>query len=119
MAYLSEARELGDRLVVGINSDLSTTTIKGPKRPINNQDSRLSVIAAMGCVDAVILFDELTPLELIKEISPDILVKGSDYKVNDIVGSTHVLSTGGEVKVIEFIKGYSSTNIINKIIENG
>lgn len=117
--YLNEASKLGDKLVVGINSDTSTSQIKGKHRPINNEESRMSIIASMGFVDAVILFNETTPLSLIQKITPHVLVKGGDYKIENIVGADHTLNSGGIVKVLHFIDGYSSTNIINKIRTNG
>jgi len=119
ISYLSEASQLGSKFIIGINSDKSTSSIKGPSRPLNDEQSRTAVIAAFGFVDAVFLFDELTPKNIIEKLSPDVLVKGGDYNVNDIVGAEHVLSLGGEVKVLPFIDGYSSTNIINKIKKNG
>jgi len=113
--YLEQAAQLGDHLILGLNSDDSTTRLKGPKRPINTQDSRAFVIAAMGCVDAVVIFDEDTPAELIRLLSPDFLVKGGDYDPDKIVGAGHVRASGGKVVVLQFLEGYSTTSIEEKI----
>ncbi|MCD6066071.1 MAG: D-heptose-phosphate adenylyltransferase [Bacteroidetes bacterium] len=114
--YLSKARDLGDFLVVGLNTDSSVKRLnKGPERPINNEQARATVLGALECVNAVIFFDEDTPYELIKALQPDVLVKGSDYKPEDIMGSDIVKAKGGEVKTIELSQGFSTTNIIKKI----
>lgn len=113
--YLSKAADLGHRLVIGLNSDLSTSTLKGPSRPITNESSRARLLASLFFVDAVILFDEETPLELITAVKPDVLVKGADYTIDKIVGADVVLANGGEVKTIEYINGYSTTAIEQKI----
>lgn len=113
--YLSKAADLGDRLVIGLNSDASTSALKGPGRPITDEKSRSILLAALSFVDAVILFDESTPLELIRWVRPDILVKGADYSIDQIVGSDLVLKSGGEVKTIEFLPGYSTSLIEQKI----
>jgi rfaE bifunctional protein nucleotidyltransferase chain/domain len=113
--YLYEARGLGDYLVVAVNSDSSVKTIKGPERPINNQAERAEMLAALGCVDRVIIFDEETPLKVIEDLMPDMLVKGGDWKVEDIVGSDVVTASGGEVRSIPFVSGFSTTGIIKKI----
>lgn len=115
--YLSKARDLGHFLVVGLNTDASVKRLnKGPERPINNEHARATVLGALECVDAIILFDEDTPYELIKFIQPDILVKGSDYAVDKIVGYDVVMAKGGEVKTIQLSEGFSTTNIIKKIV---
>jgi rfaE bifunctional protein nucleotidyltransferase chain/domain len=115
--YLSKARDLGDFLVVGLNTDASVKRLnKGPERPINNEVARATVLGALECVDAIILFDEDTPYELIKSIQPDVLVKGSDYAVEKIVGYDVVMAKGGEVKTILLSNGFSTTNIIKKIV---
>lgn len=116
--YLKRSAQLGDKLVVGLNSDASVKAIKGESRPIQDEISRLSILAALECVDAVILFDEETPLELIKLVKPHVLVKGADYELNQIVGAKEVQEYGGEVKTITFLEGYSTSNLINKI-KNG
>ncbi|MEO3407494.1 D-glycero-beta-D-manno-heptose 1-phosphate adenylyltransferase [Mucilaginibacter sp. CAU 1740] len=115
LSYLAKSAELGHKLVVGVNADSSVKRIKGDDRPINHQNSRVALLAALLFIDAVILFDEDTPLNLIKELMPDILVKGADYAIENIVGGKEVIANGGEVKTINFIEGYSSTNIIKKI----
>lgn len=113
--YLEKARHLGDRLIVGLNTDDSVRTLKGKDRPINDEISRARVLAALTFVDAVVLFSEDTPYELIKELTPDILVKGSDYLAENIVGADIVISNGGKVETIEFVSGFSTSNIISKI----
>jgi len=113
--YLAKAADEGDYLVIGVNTDASTSRLKGPHRPINNQEQRAVILAALGFVSAVVLFDEPTPYELIKAIEPDVLVKGSDYKVEEIVGHDIVLAKKGIVKTIDFLPGYSTTLIEEKI----
>ena len=113
--YLSKAADLGDKLIIGMNSDASTSSLKGPGRPITDETSRSTLLAALSFVDAVILFDEPTPLELIKWVQPDVLVKGADYTIDQIVGADLVLNAGGEVKTIEFLQGYSTSLIEKKI----
>jgi len=115
ITYLSKAAELGDKLVIGLNSDSSVKRIKGDDRPVNDQNSRAALLAALFFVDAVVLFDEDTPRNLITTLLPDILVKGADYEIENIVGAKEVLANGGEVKTITFVEGYSSTSIIQKI----
>jgi rfaE bifunctional protein nucleotidyltransferase chain/domain len=114
--YLSEAKSLGDVLIVGLNSDKSVKSIKGDKRPIVPEENRAFVLAGLKPVDFVVLFGEDTPYNLIKAIVPDVLVKGADWSVDKIVGSDIVLASGGEVKNIKFIENNSSTNIIEEII---
>ncbi|MCK9302507.1 MAG: D-glycero-beta-D-manno-heptose 1-phosphate adenylyltransferase [Bacteroidales bacterium] len=113
--YLYKARLLGDILVVGLNSDASVKRLKGDGRPINDQLSRASVLAAMSFVDYVIIFDENTPLNLIKALKPNVLVKGGDYIADNIVGADFVKSYGGIIEIIPFLEGYSTSSIINKI----
>jgi D-beta-D-heptose 7-phosphate kinase/D-beta-D-heptose 1-phosphate adenosyltransferase len=113
--YLSEAKSLGDILVIGINSDKSVKELKGPSRPINSLSDRALILSELRYVDYVISFEEQTPLELIKIIMPDILVKGGDYTVETVVGSSEVIHSGGQVKLLQFHEGYSSTNYIDKI----
>ncbi|MBC8053083.1 MAG: D-glycero-beta-D-manno-heptose 1-phosphate adenylyltransferase [Sphingobacteriaceae bacterium] len=117
--YLAKAADLGHKLIIGLNSDASTSSIKGPNRPITNQTSRAHLLAALFFVDAIVLFDETTPYELIKLIKPDVLVKGADYTIDKIVGADIVLSNGGEVKTIEYIDGYSTSAIEQKIRNSG
>jgi len=115
IAYLSEAADLGDKLIVALNSDSSVQCIKGPARPINNEHTRASLLASMFFIDAVVLFSEDTPLEVIKTVLPAVLVKGGDYKAEDIVGAAETIANGGTVEVLNFLPGYSSTAIIEKI----
>ncbi|MBK0382208.1 D-glycero-beta-D-manno-heptose 1-phosphate adenylyltransferase [Pedobacter sp. SD-b] len=115
--YLSKAADLGTKLIVGLNSDASTKNLKGPTRPICNQKSRAGLLAALFFVDAVILFDEQTPINLISRILPDVLVKGADYNIDQIVGAKEVLANGGEVKTISFLEGYSTSSIEQKILK--
>ncbi len=114
--YLKKAKELGDILVVGLNSDESIRRIKGAQRPINSQEDRKAVLEELKSVDHVVIFDEDTPLNLIIAISPDILVKGADWEIKNIVGADYVISQGGKVRTISFIDGLSTTNIIEKIL---
>lgn len=112
--YLSKARNLGDVLVVGLNSDESVRRLKGPQRPINGVDARSKVLASLYFVDYVIVFEEDTPLNLIKSVRPDILVKGGDYTRDTVVGADFVESYGGKVVILPLLKGYSTTSILNK-----
>ncbi len=113
--YLSRASSLGDRMIIGLNTDKSVGDLKGPNRPVQDERSRAEILASMFFVDAVVLFDEETPFELINFLKPDILVKGSDYSIDKIVGADVVMANGGRVETMDFIDGYSTTNIINKI----
>jgi D-glycero-beta-D-manno-heptose 1-phosphate adenylyltransferase len=113
--YLSEARALGDLLVVGLNSDSSVSGLKGPGRPVVPEDQRREVLSALRSVDSVCIFEEETPLELIKALKPEVLVKGGDWPVEKIVGSDVVLSIGGIVRSLSFHQGHSSSGLIQKI----
>lgn len=113
--YLAQARNLADILVVGLNSDASVKRLKGDNRPINSELQRAFLLASFFFVDYVTVFDEDTPKQLIEIVKPDILVKGGDYKLDDIVGADFVLANGGKVSTIPFVEGFSTTNIINKI----
>jgi D-glycero-beta-D-manno-heptose 1-phosphate adenylyltransferase len=113
--YLEKSRQLGDKLVLGLNTDASISRIKGPNRPLQDEMSRARVMASLLFVDAVVLFDNDTPLELIKIVQPDILVKGDDYTIENIIGQDVVIANGGEVKTVPLVKGYSTTNIVKKI----
>jgi len=115
ISYLSKAAELGDKLIIGLNSDTSVKRIKGESRPVNGQDSRGALLASFFFVDAVVVFEEDTPLNLITTLMPDVLIKGADYVIENIVGAKEVIANGGEVKTITFVEGYSSTSIIKKI----
>jgi rfaE bifunctional protein nucleotidyltransferase chain/domain len=112
---LSQAASFTDILIVGINSDESVKRLKGNERPVNNQQSRALILASMIMVDAVVIFEEDTPLELIKKIQPDVLVKGGDYTSETIVGSKEVIAAGGSVEIIPLEPGFSTTGIIEKL----
>ena len=113
--YLQEARALGDALVVAINSDRSVRTIKGPERPVNSESERAEVLLALACVDAVVIFDEDTPHEVISHIQPDVLVKGADWGPGEIVGRDVVEARGGRVVRIALAPGFSTTDLIGKV----
>lgn len=113
--YLEKARNLGDRLVLGLNTDSSVSRFKGPDRPIQDEKSRARVISSLQFVDLVVLFNEDTPKELISALVPDVLVKGSDYLAENIVGADVVKKAGGEVRTIDFVTGYSTSKVIEKI----
>ena len=113
--YLNEARSLGDKLIVGLNSDESVKRLKGSERPINNEVDRKFLLENLVSVDEVIIFNDDTPLNLIKKIMPDILVKGGDWQVEQIVGHKEVIANGGEVKSLKFKEGYSTTSVLEKI----
>lgn len=113
--YLARAAEFGDIMIVGLNSDDSVKRLKGNGRPLQDQESRAIILSSLKMVNFVILFDEDTPFNLIKHIKPDFLVKGSDYKEKEVVGADIVKSNGGEVILIDFLDGYSTTSIINKL----
>ena len=113
--YLSNAKKLGDFLIVGLNSDESVKILKGQNRPINQFEDRAMLLSALRSVDLVIIFEEQTPENLINKIVPDVLVKGGDYDIEDIAGYHTVIKNGGKVRTLDFYKGYSSTNYIKKI----
>jgi rfaE bifunctional protein nucleotidyltransferase chain/domain len=113
--YLAKAADLGDVLVLGLNTDESVSRLKGPHRPIQDEQSRMLIMASLSFVDAVVLFNEPTPLKLIELVQPDVLVKGSDYNIEQIVGYNVVKAKGGEVKTIDFLAGYSTSAIEKKI----
>lgn len=113
--YLKEAKKQGDILIVGLNTDASVKRLKGPERPIQIEQDRAEILAALECVDFVTLFDEDTPLNLIKELKPQVLVKGGDWKPEQIVGSDLVLASGGRVLSLNFVEGRSTTSLIKKI----
>lgn len=115
VTYLAQARDLGDCLVVGLNSDASVKRLKGENRPINNENDRALLLAALSFVDYIIIFEEDTPQNLIEQVKPDILVKGGDYQIDNIVGADFVLKNGGQVLTIPFVDGYSSTKIIQAL----
>lgn len=113
--YLSQARALGDLLVVGLNKDSSVKKLKGPERPVTREKDRAEVLGALAAVDCVVLFGDPTPLRLIKAIRPDVLVKGGDWKKEHIVGAGFVEALGGQVRSLPFVKGFSTTGLIGKI----
>jgi rfaE bifunctional protein nucleotidyltransferase chain/domain len=113
--YLEKASQLGDRMIIGINSDASVRRLKGNSRPLQAEDARSRLLAALAFVDAVVLFEEDTPLALITALQPDVLVKGDDYTVENIVGADVVLQKGGRVETISLVEGCSTTALVNKI----
>ena len=113
--YLEKARHLGDRLILGRNTDAAVNCIKGPLRPVVKEYARARLMAALEFVDAVTLFGEPTPLELIEAVQPDVLVKGNDYTIATIVGADFVLARGGRVETVELVPGYSTTKLIERI----
>lgn len=116
LQYLSEAAQLGGHLIVGLNSDASVQALKGAHRPIKDFNSRVALMASLSMVDLVVVFEELTPLNLIQTLSPDILVKGGDWKPEQIVGSDWVLARGGAVHSLPYLEGFSTTNIEQRIL---
>ena len=112
---LAHTADLGNRLIIGLNSDQSIQALKGEKRPIENEDSRAILLAALSFVDAIVLFSEETPLNLISTLKPDVLAKGGDYEIETIVGHKIVQNNGGQVILVPFVDGFSSTTIIDKI----
>ncbi len=115
VTYLAEARKLGDLLVIGVNADASVKRLKGPERPINNEKDRCFVLSQLKSVDFTEIFTEDTPLNLILEVKPKVLVKGGDWKIDQIVGGKEVQSMGGQVFSLNFVDGYSTTSLIEKI----
>ena len=113
--YLTEAKKLGDILIIGLNSDDSVRRLKGKSRPVNNQTDRAAILSALKSVDFVTVFDEDTPFKLIRLLKPDILVKGGDYRAEDIVGYDVVLKNGGKVVVVPFVEGHSTSNVISRL----
>ena len=113
--YLSKAAAFGDVMVIGLNTDASVRRLKGPSRPVNDEKARAFVLAGLECVTAVVLFDEDTPYNLIKTVQPDVLVKGSDYKPENIVGYDVVMAKGGKVVTVDLVEGFSTTKTIEKM----
>ncbi|HET9136081.1 MAG TPA: D-glycero-beta-D-manno-heptose 1-phosphate adenylyltransferase [Candidatus Kapabacteria bacterium] len=113
--YLLEARNLGDALIIGVNADASVKRLKGDSRPIQNEEDRAYILSCLKACDAAVIFDEDTPLELVTAIIPDVLVKGGDYEITNIVGRDVVESNGGVVKTIPIVEGRSTTNIVQKM----
>ncbi len=116
LQYLAQAKGLGTKLIIGLNSDASTKRLKGEHRPINDEKSRALMLASLVFVDAIIVFEEDTPLELIQQIEPNVLVKGGDYAIEQIVGASFVQAKGGFVTTLSFLEGYSTTSIESKIL---
>lgn len=114
VTYLEEASKLGDVLIVGVNSDDSIRRLKGPARPLQPQEARTRILAALEFVEGVVVFEEDTPLRLIEKIAPDVLVKGGDYTIDRVVGADFVRSRGGEVVILPFVEGYSTTGLIQR-----
>lgn len=118
--YLCHARDLGDKLVLGLNTDASVRRQgKSPERPINDEQTRATILAGLECIDAIVLFDEDTPYELIRFVQPDVLVKGNDYKAEEIVGYDVVTAKGGSVITIPLVQGFSTTKLIEKLSHTG
>jgi rfaE bifunctional protein nucleotidyltransferase chain/domain len=115
--YLYAARELGDFLIVAVNSDTSVRAIKGEGRPVQPQEVRTEMLAALGCVDGVVVFDEEDPLKIIQYLMPDVLVKGGDWPEDQIIGADVVKGAGGEVKSLPFVESFSTTDLINRLKE--
>ena len=115
---LREAKNLGDRLLIGLNSNQSVQNLKGPVRPFNPEDTRATVLESLSLVDGVTIFQEDTPYELVKEIIPHVLVKGGDYSIENVVGANTVRESGGKVVLIPFLEGYSTSDLIARIREN-
>ncbi len=116
VTYLEAAAALGDRLVVGLNSDDSTRRLKGSRRPVVSQEHRVHLLQALSCVDYVALFDEDTPLEFISALLPDLLVKGADYSLEEIVGGVEVVAAGGRVETIDLVAGLSTSGLVDRIL---
>jgi rfaE bifunctional protein nucleotidyltransferase chain/domain len=119
ITYMAKAANLGDKLIVGLNSDSSVRRLKGEGRPVNDQANRAALLAALFFVDGIVVFEEDTPLNIITNLMPNILVKGADYNLENIVGAKEVLANGGEVLTIDLVEGYSSTSIIQRIKNQG
>ncbi len=115
VAYLTEARSLGDRLIVGLNADASVRRLKGPGRPLIGQEGRAAVLGALRCVDAVVLFGEDTPRDLILRVRPHVLVKGGDYRAEDVVGATDLPAWGGTLRILPYLPGHSTSEIMDRL----
>ena len=115
ITLLSQAASYADKLIIGVNSDASVKRLKGDSRPINNQHSRALILASLIMVDAVVIFDEDTPLELINQVEPEVLIKGGDYSLETIVGAKETIARGGTVEIIPIVEGFSTTGLIEKV----
>ena len=113
--YLSKAADLGNKLIIGVNTDASVSKLKGNHRPIKDELNRSTILAAFSFVDLVVLFDDDTPIHLINQLKPNVLVKGADYKIDDIVGAKEVIKNGGKVELIPFVEGHSTSSLEAKI----
>ncbi len=118
VSYLESIKKENNILVIGLNSDRSVKGIKGKARPIIHQEGRAKLLAGLGCVDYVVMFDEDTPQKLIEYLLPDVLIKGADWKGKEVAGADAVCKNGGKVRFVKYIDGFSTTNIINKILKN-
>jgi len=118
IASLIEASQYGDYLIIGLNNDASVKSLKGKDRPVNNEIDRATVLAALSMVDAIVIFEEETPLDLIKLIKPHVLVKGGDYKIEEIAGAKEVIESGGQVIINPILPGYSTTSTIEKMLQS-
>jgi D-beta-D-heptose 7-phosphate kinase/D-beta-D-heptose 1-phosphate adenosyltransferase len=118
VTLLEDCHKFGTKLVLGLNTDASVQRLKGPTRPVVGENERARVMAALAAVDAVVLFDEETPLELIRAVRPDVLVKGGDYSVDTVVGHEDVIAAGGRVEIVPTVQGFSTTNIIKKLVSS-
>jgi D-beta-D-heptose 7-phosphate kinase/D-beta-D-heptose 1-phosphate adenosyltransferase len=118
ITLLEDCRRFGSKLVLGLNADASVCRLKGPTRPIVGERERARVMAALASVDAVVLFEEDTPLEIIRELRPNVLVKGGDYTIETVIGHEEVIAAGGRVEIVPTVEGFSTTNIVNKLTEN-
>lgn len=117
--YLAQAANLGDRFIIGLNSDRSVSRLKGPHRPLQDEVSRALILGALGFIDAICIFEEETPARLVSKLLPDMLVKGGDYRIGQIVGADTVMQHGGSVAILPFLPGYSTTRIEQRIKEQG
>jgi D-beta-D-heptose 7-phosphate kinase/D-beta-D-heptose 1-phosphate adenosyltransferase len=115
VTLLEECHRLGSKLVLGLNADASVCRLKGPTRPVVGENERARVMAALAAVDAVVVFEEDTPLELIRAVKPDVLVKGGDYSVDTVVGHEEVIAAGGRVEIVPTVEGFSTTNLVKKL----
>jgi D-beta-D-heptose 7-phosphate kinase/D-beta-D-heptose 1-phosphate adenosyltransferase len=119
VTLLEECHRFGSKLVLGLNSDASVSRLKGPTRPVVSERERARVMSALAAVDAVVLFEEDTPLELIRAVRPDVLVKGGDYSIETVVGHQDVLAAGGRVEIVPIVEGFSTTSLVKKLAANG
>jgi D-beta-D-heptose 7-phosphate kinase/D-beta-D-heptose 1-phosphate adenosyltransferase len=119
ITLLEDSRKFGSKLVLGLNTDMSVSRLKGPTRPIVGENERARVMSALAAVDAVVLFDEETPLELIRSLKPNVLVKGGDYTIETVIGHEDVIANGGRVEIVPTVEGFSTTNLVKKMVGAG